>query len=133
MGYNLILNRNYVLATTKGHVIEFKKGVPVYVPDSVLSEALAIGAVTKSGEPPVLEEEKAPSGAPSGLMDRLAALEKAIDTLVKRNARGDFTAAGAPSLNALKEILGWVPSPRELQQAWLAYAERNLAPTGKNG
>jgi hypothetical protein len=129
MGHKLVLNRNYVLATTKGHIIEFKKGVPVYVPDSVLSEALAVGAATESGEPPELEEEKALPGAPSGLMDRLAALDKAIDTLVKRNARGDFTAAGAPSMTALKDLLGWAPSPREVQQAWLVYAEKNLAPT----
>ena len=45
----LVLNRNYVLTTTKGHSVAFEKGKPTHVPPAIYQEALAIGAIPPDG------------------------------------------------------------------------------------
>ena len=52
----LVLNRNYVLTTTKGHSVAFEKGKPTHVPPAIYQEALAIGAIPPDGADPLVEE-----------------------------------------------------------------------------
>ena len=69
----LVLNRNYVLTTTKGHSVAFEKGKPTHVPPAIYQEALAIGAIPPDGEEPQIEDvvktDNAP-GDPAGLPQR---------------------------------------------------------------
>ena len=48
----LVLNRNYVLATTMGHSISFVKGEATHVPPLAFAEAIAIGAQPVDGSDP---------------------------------------------------------------------------------
>jgi hypothetical protein len=53
------LHRNFVLRTTKGHAINFRKGKPTYVPPTCVPDAVAIGAQALDGDVDVLGEEVA--------------------------------------------------------------------------
>jgi hypothetical protein len=53
------LHRNFVLRTTKGHAINFRKGKPTYVPPMCVPDAVAIGAQAVDGDADVLGEEVA--------------------------------------------------------------------------
>ena len=60
----LVLNRNYVLTTTKGHSVAFEKGKPTHVPPAIYQEALAIGAIPPDGEEPQVEDVVKTDNAP---------------------------------------------------------------------
>jgi len=128
MAAKLILNKNHILTSTLGHAIAFRKGVPTHVPPIMYSAAIAIGAVPEDGsDPDVLVEAPPTSGAPLDPVERELAIRKAVDNVVARNERLDFTAAGVPTVGAVGDRLGWKPSAREIAQEWASRGERAMA------
>lgn len=123
----LVLNRNYTLATTKGHVIAFTKGVPTVVPSIVYQECLAIGAQTADGEAPTVEEVIKTDGAPEDHGARGPMIMQAIKTLVAQNSRESFTAAGSPTVDAVAKIVGFKPQSKEIAIVWQEYHEEVAA------
>lgn len=118
----LVLNRNYVLSTTKGHIISFIKGEPTYVPSAVYADAIAIGAVPEDGsDPNVLTDPTNTSKAPSDPGQRQPLILDAILKLVVTNERKDFTAAGSPAVKAVERELGFDVDAREVAEAWQKY------------
>lgn len=113
------LHRNYVLRTTKGATIEFKKGEPAWVPPACVPDAVGIGAVS-SDDVDVLGEDAVPVVTISP-EERQIKLTEAFNILVNRNERGDFTASGLPHVKKLGELLGFEVSNRERDAAWQAY------------
>jgi len=123
----LVLNRDYVLTTTKGHVIAFKKGEPTHVPDIVYQDAIAIGAQPADGsDPNVLEDEKVKK-APVDPAERNPLIFAAIERIVAANKRRDFTAAGSPTVDAVKREVGFDVDAREVAAMWQAYHEKKAA------
>ena len=123
----LVLNRNYTLATTKGHVIAFKKDEPIHVPRGAHNEAIAIGAVPADGDDPnVLEDEKKDT-TPQDPAERNPLIFDAITKLVDRNEREDFTAAGSPTVDAVSKEVGFKVSAKEISGQWQEYHERKAA------
>lgn len=116
-----VLNRNYTHRSTHGHVINFIKGEPVYIPPVLVREVTAFGAEPIDGpRPDVLDAEPAAADpAPSG-DDRNVLISAAFDTIQGRNQRSDFGANGRPSLKALKEILGFEVVAAERDLVWEA-------------
>jgi hypothetical protein len=106
----LVTNRDITLNTTKGHSIEFKAGVPTHVPGIIYQDALAIGAVPAEGGAPVMPKEPA-----------------TLEPVVARNERGDFTAAGAPSVDAVFDITGFRAPAKEIAVVWQAYRDKKAA------
>lgn len=123
----LVLSRNYVLTTTKGHSIEFVKGVPVQVPPIVYADAIAIGAVPEDGSDPDILEEKARPTAPADPAERTPLIMKAIEALVERNEREDFTAAGSPTVDALSKQVGFKVQSKEIAAVWQAFHDKKAA------
>lgn len=117
----LVLNRNYTLATTKGHVIQFVKGVPTAVPKSVYNDAIAIGAQPPDGTAPDIKDEDEKSDIPQDPAERNPLIYAAILKLVKRNEREDFTAAGSPTVDAVTREVGFKVAAREIAPQWQAY------------
>lgn len=119
-----VLSRNYVFATGKGHVLDFKKGEPCYVPPECVNEVVAIGAVCVDGPVNVLGDEDVPQ-APMAPEDRAANIVAAFKMLEERSGqkdyREDFTAAGRPALKVVKELLGFPIDSKELGSAWDEY------------
>lgn len=117
---NFVLQRNRTVATLRGHVIEFKKGEPTYVPPDCYDEVIAIGAVP---EEELVEAEQPAGSEPTDLAARRSALFDAFDAIVLRNNSSDFTAGGVPGAKAVAAILGWTPDNKERTDAWNKYRE----------
>lgn len=119
----LILNRDHTLNTKFGHSILFKKGVPTLVSKLVYAEAIAIGAVPEDGSDPNVLPEKAISKEPADPAERAPQIRAAIELLIDRNTRGDFTASGAPTAAAVTEVAGYKVQSKEIAAVWQAIAD----------
>lgn len=119
----LVLNRNYTLTSTKGHSIAFVKDKPTLVPAALYQEALAIGALPENGEIDMLDDDKKEQ-APMDPAERNPLILAAIEELVERNERGDFTAAGAPTVEAIVKIVGFKVQSKEIATVWQEYHEK---------
>lgn len=118
-----VLNRDYCLRSTSGHMINFKKGQPTYVPPACHREAVNIGADPVDGKVEMLDPETKPRDELSQ-EDRNELLYKAFAFLEKRNKRGDFTAQGLPVIGAIEKETGLDDvSSKERNEAWQTYRE----------
>lgn len=118
------LNRKYRLASTLGHVIIFQKGEEVDVPDVLVREAVDIGAefVDEKARDEVFKEpeEDAQPVNPAERRDDIAA---AVEKIIDRNSRDDFTATGNPKLKAVSDEVGYKIDKGELAQVLKARNE----------
>ena len=123
----LVLNRNYVLTTTKGHSVAFEKGVPTHVPPAIYQEALTIGAIPPDGEDPHVEDVVKTDNAPSDPAERAPLILDAIEKLVAENARENFTAAGSPTVDAVAKAVGFKVQSKEIATVWQQYHDKQAA------
>ena len=107
-----VLNRNLTLSSTMGHTVAFVKDEEVYVPPALRGEAQTIGALPVEGPEEIVEGDEIPD--PMGL-ERDQVLQAAITTLREKNARGDFTASGAPTVAAMSAAVGFQVVAAEIQ------------------
>jgi hypothetical protein len=117
-----VFQRNRVVASLYGHVLDFKKGVPTHVPPECYAEVVAAGGIPEDGEeldldPPKKEAKQEPVDPVS----RKKAIFDAFETLSLRGKRTDFTAGGAPHGKALEAELGWNVSNKERDLLWVEF------------
>lgn len=112
-----VMSRDRVVETTKGHVIGFTKGVPTFVPYSCYDEVQAAGAVPEEELP---EDPAKAAADPSGA-DRDALVAAAIEEMVLKNAREDFTAAGLPHAKVIGHKVGFQVDSAERDAAWTKF------------
>lgn len=120
-----VLNRNYSLRSLSGHMIDFIKGQPTYVPPPCVKEAVAIGAEpveTIDKTEAVLGPEEKLAVEPDG-EERKQLLFKIFAQLEERNGREDFTAAGMPSIKVIEKIAGFEVDSKERNVLWQEYLE----------
>jgi len=110
-----VLHRDKVVASTLGYAIEFKKGVPVEVPPRMYREVIAVGAIP---EEEVDLDAKVEGAAPTDPLKRRADIIAAIELIVQKAEREDFTAAGLPHPKAVSKITGYTISAKERDEAW---------------
>lgn len=117
-----VLNRNYTHRSTLGHIVNFVKGQPVYVPPVLEREVAMFGAEPVDGVKPDVLGDEAPAlpVAPAGT-ERKAQILVAFKQLEARNQRGDFTGQGRPNLAVLKDLLGFEVITRERDEVWEEY------------
>lgn len=115
-----VLMRNKTVATTKGHVIEFVKGEPTYVPPDAYDDVIAVGAIPEDELP---EPSQTKTDEPTDPGERQAAIFAAFEAIVLKNDREDFAASGAPAGKAVNARLGWGLPSQERLRAWNAYLE----------
>jgi len=114
------LHRNFLLRTTKGHTIRFEKDSPVYVPPVCVPDAVAIGAqAVEEASAQVLPDET-PEPPPLTPDQRKVKIREAIEMMIGRNERSDFTASGLPDLRKLNPLVGFDVSTREREEVWMA-------------
>lgn len=122
-----VLNRNYSMRTLHGHIIDFKKGEPVYVPPICARQAASIGAECVEGKVDPLEPE-APPPVELPPDERRESIIAAFKLLEERGARNDFNASGTPAKPALDKILDFEVDKKEYEPLWIAYrAEQGSA------
>lgn len=114
------LHRDMTVATTKGHVIEFAKGVLTYVPPEAYNEVIAVGAIPEDELP---EDDKAASDEPTDPAERQAAVFAAFEAIVLKNVREEFGASGSPTGKAVNAALGWGLPSQERLRYWNAFVE----------
>jgi hypothetical protein len=113
------LNRNYALSTTKGHSINFKKGEKTWVPQAIITEALAIGAVPETPIDVLPPEEQKLAALTTD--ERKQKMFAAFEKLILRSGRSDFSASGHPNPKRLEEITGFETDQKEREALWTAY------------
>lgn len=119
------LHRTFVLATNKGHAIGFEKDKPVHVPQHIVKDAVAIGAVF------VDEEEKvdvvpAPAPPPADPTSdiREAVFYAAFERIVASNNSRDFGANAMPTIKATeRETKFQNLDGKDVRAAWAHYRE----------
>ena len=117
-----VLNRNYTLRSLTGHSVQFKKGVPTFVPPGTMREVVSLGAERVDGptEPAVDDDTVKLPTEPTG-EDRAKLILDLFTKLIERNAREDFTAQGAPHVKAIKEHLNFKVDNKERDLLWARY------------
>ena len=105
------LNRDLLLGSTMGYLVEFKKDEPGFIPTPMHREVEALGA--EPVEAPPESDVDLKDATPKDPKERAKAVREAIEALTLRNRREDFTAGGMPTQKALSEYLGWSPSVKE--------------------
>lgn len=127
---DMVLNRTAHLITKSGHVLSFVKGKPSYVPPACVREVIAIGGEHADGEDHPEDFADAPPAntGPADSGERQAQIISAIRKLIERNDRDDFTAAGSPTVIAVKEAVGYKIMAAEISQAWQTIHEQDADP-----
>lgn len=122
---NFIMHRDKTVATPFGHVIEFKKGEPTYVPPMCREAVMAAGAVP---EDELVDDEQPKSPVPVEAADREPLILAAMEEILLKNQREDFTATGAPHAKAISAIVGFTVNNKERDVAWVKFqADRGEA------
>lgn len=115
-----VLHRNYSMRSLMGHIIDFKKGQPTYVPPICAREAAALGAECVDGKVDLLGPESiAPT--PLSFDERHDSILAAFQLIEGRAQRGDFSGAGIPKASAMEKLLGFEMEPKELAPMWTTY------------
>lgn len=123
----MLLNRTFVLPTTKGQIIHFRKGESTWVPPGCVSEALAIGAVLADGSDANVIEQVDISKAPDDPVLREKMLLDLFGKLIAVNQRNDFTAAGAPHIKAIERELKFKVDNKERDAVWHKFHDLQAA------
>lgn len=113
----MVLARSATIVTTYGHAIEFVKNKPVSVPQIVVPELAAVGAVPVDGpsEGDTASESRIEEVDPG---ERAKAIKKAILAMAARNIREEFTASGAPNANVVSKEVGFKVQTKEIIPVW---------------
>ncbi len=120
----MTLNRNYTHASVYGHAVRFKKNVPTVVPNVIVRECVALGAERSDGKDAIVEARPAADKAPQNVDDRMDAVLDAIESMLERNDREDFTGTGLPKVVSLTSEAGFKVDKTELNKAWQERANR---------
>lgn len=121
----VVSNRNYTLATTKGHVVFFKKGQPKMCPNIILEDAIAVGILPTDHNdlPSDINDDVLPTEATGSA--RIQQIRDIIEALMRRNGRGDFTASGIPAKKVVESALGYRIDEMELGKVWHLMQQEN--------
>lgn len=111
------LNRNYTLRSTLGHMLTFKKDVPMPIPQIMVYACAQIGAERVDGKE-VFVEPEAPKSNPVDPGQRLNEVLAAFDGIVEKNDSRDFTASGIPKVSVMSKAVGYAIDRTEVMKAW---------------
>ena len=129
----MVLDRNYTVRSTLGHMITFKKGVPTVVPGIMVRSCAEVGAKRVDGkEALAVEDEQEQPRQPVDPAERLDDVRAAIEVIVKDNDVDDFTAGGTPKVAAVSREAGYKVDQTEVNRAWKARNEE-LASNDSDG
>lgn len=118
------LNRNLTLHSVLGHSIRFVKGEPTFVPTPLIPEVVALGATAVDNEPGIEVPEEKPVVREPDEQERGLAILAAVELIIERNNRMDFTAGGSPTAKAVEKIVGFDVYTREVNAALQDYRNK---------
>lgn len=117
-----------VVATDKGHTVEFAKNVPTHVPKECWPAVQAAGAVPVDQEAVAAEQARKPKDtAPDDPSERKLLVRAAFEQMVAANKREDFTGSGTPQIKAIEKIVGFEIDAKERDVLWLEFQQEGKA------
>jgi hypothetical protein len=126
----MVMNRNFTVRSTLGHMITFEKGVPMPVPELMVRACGEHGATRVDGDdvfapPPEAPRQK--QAVDPG--ERLADVRAAIERIIERNDVNDFTAGNSPKTPAVSKEVGYKVDYTEVTRAWQQLNEEKVNDT----
>ena len=115
------LNRDFSVASTLGHIITFKKGVPMPVPGVMVRSCAQVGAERVDGKDALTPEVTETPTQPVDPGERLDDVGDAVKKLAEENDTSNFTASGSPKVQAVSDTVGYKVDRTEVQRAWKEY------------
>ncbi len=119
----VISTRNLTLATTKGHVVRFYKGIAKAIPKTILEDAMAVGIMPTDDKYLPNEAGDSILGEVARGSERVRQIREVVEALIERNQRGDFAASGLPSLVVVSDALGYKVEQAEVSRVWASIRE----------
>ena len=120
----MTLNRNFTHTSLYGHSIRFEKDKPVAVPNVIVREVVAIGALRADGEDAIKASKEEASHIPQGIAERTDAILEVIEEMTELNDRDEFTGTGLPKLAVLSKKVGFKVDKTELARVMTERANR---------
>ena len=115
----MTLDRNFTVRSTLGHMITFKKGVPLTIPAVMVRTCAEIGAKRADGVDAMTAEiVEAKPTQPIDPGHRLEDVRAAIEQIIERNDIDEFTAGGTPKTAAVTSEAGYKIDQAEVTRAW---------------
>ena len=103
----MTLNRNFTVRSTLGHMLTFKKGEPLPVPLIMVRTCAEVGAARVDGADALTHEEDAvPMIQTADPGARMQDVRAALERIIERNDRDDFTAGGVPIVKNVSAEVG---------------------------
>ena len=126
----MVMDRNFTVRSTLGHMISFKKGAPMPVPEIMVRSCGEHGArrtdeVDVFAPPPEAPRQKQAVDPGERLVDVRAAVER----IVERNDVDDFTAGNSPKTTAVSKEVGYKIDFMEVKKVWQQINEDKLNDT----
>ena len=116
-----VMNRDFIVVSTSGRSIRFKKGEPTYVPKDMWAEAQQYGAVPEEELP---EDAAEKSAAPTDPVEREKAIFEAFEQIALTGERENFSANGMPHVKALAKILSFNVDAKERDALWVKFQQQ---------
>jgi hypothetical protein len=114
------LNRNCVLRSSTGHMIDFIKGEPTWVPPALIREAASIGAECMDGDVDPFGPEEVMPVQPT--QEELRGLMfEAFKDIAAKNDPDEFTGQGVPKVTVVEAAIGLKVTKVEVIDAWQAF------------
>jgi len=126
----MVMDRNYTVRSTLGHMVSFTKGEPIQVPQIMVRSCGEHGARRTDGDdvfapPPEAPRQK--QAVDPG--ERLEDVRAAIERIIERNDINDFTAGNSPKTPAVSKEVGYKVDYTEVTKAWQQINEDKLNDT----
>lgn len=126
----MIMDRNFTVRSTLGHMITFTNGVPIQVPEIMVRTCGEHGARRTDGA----DVFAAPAEGPRQKQavdpgERLSDVRAAVERIVERNDVEDFTAGNSPKTEAVSKEVGYKIDYMEVKKAWQQFNEDKLDDT----
>lgn len=120
----MVLNRNFTHTSLYGHSVRFEKDVPVAVPNMIVREVVAIGALRDDGKDAIETSKKEADHAPQTIEERTDLILDVIEEMTELNDRDEFTGTGLPKLAVLSKKAGFKVDKTELNRVLTERANR---------
>lgn len=116
-----------VVATDKGHTIEFKANEPTHVPKECWPAVQAAGCVPIDQQAvAAASAAKAKDAAPDDPAERKKQVFAAFEIMVTSNKREDFTGSGAPQVKSIEKLTGFEVDGKERDALWTEFQQSGL-------
>lgn len=127
----MTMPRDFVVSSTRGHTVAFKKDAPIHVPEdaALIEQCCRYGAQYAAGAQPVvipLKDGKKGPTLPATIEDRTRVIGELLAEMRDNAAehRENFTASGRPNAKFVSRSVGFEVPADEVERVWFAVTKQ---------